>query len=242
MSFPGFILPAAVIGLGSIYLKPQRGRRGFYPSATVPLNAPDGILPQVTIEEVHHDELEITDHPVERGSVISDHAFKRPAEVIIRCAWSNSPSLPGSFIGRAVGAGLGVASALGGSVARIAAAAGPTAVAANSLLTGNAPTQAVDIYDKLIALQASCVPFTVYTGKRIYPNMLFRSLSVTTDLKTENVLMLTATCREILIVNTTTIDTAIQSPAAALEDRVAPVVPQGQVSATINSPHYSTMR
>src|SRR6185437_13624466 len=47
----------------------------------------------VTVEEQHLDELSITDHPVEQGSVISDHAYKRPASVTIRAMWSNS-SLP----------------------------------------------------------------------------------------------------------------------------------------------------
>ena len=48
------------------------------------------IIPDVTIEEVHHDELTITDHPVETGAAISDHAFKRPPEVEMRCGFSDS--------------------------------------------------------------------------------------------------------------------------------------------------------
>ncbi len=239
MNVAGFVLPAAVIGLGSIYLKPRRGIRGFYPLPSS-VGPQEDLLPQVTLEEVHHDELEITDHPVERGAVISDHAFKRPAEVVIRCAWSNSPSKPGGLIGAAVGVG----AALGGSVSRIAAAAGPTAVAAGSLLTGNAPSQAADIYDKLLGLQASATPFDVYTGKRIYRDMLFRSLTVTTDLKTENVLMLTATCRQVLIVSTTTIQTSINKAgqAAATEAHTAPTLSTGQKSLVSGTTHYSTMR
>lgn len=235
MSLSGFVLPAAVIGLGSILLRPSRGARGFYPFSTegealTPLQA------QVTLEEVHHDELEITDHPVERGAVISDHAFKRPVEVIIRCAWSNSPSKPGGLIGAAVGVG----TALGGTVARIAAAAGPTAVAANSLMTGNAPSQAADIYAQLLALQVSAIPFDVITGKRKYPDMLFRALSVTTDQKTENVLMLTATCRQVLIVSTTTIQSSISATgqAAATEDRTAPVQDAGSKPLLPGETHY----
>lgn len=49
-----------------------------------------GMMPNVTVEEQHIDELSITDHPVEQGAAITDHSFKRPAVVIIRCGWSNS--------------------------------------------------------------------------------------------------------------------------------------------------------
>jgi hypothetical protein len=48
------------------------------------------LVPDVVVEEAHRDQLVITDHPVERGAAISDHAFKMPSEVEIRCGWSNS--------------------------------------------------------------------------------------------------------------------------------------------------------
>ena len=48
------------------------------------------LLPDVTIRERHTDELEITEHPVETGTVIADHAFRRPAEVVIECGFSKS--------------------------------------------------------------------------------------------------------------------------------------------------------
>ncbi|RQS22456.1 MULTISPECIES: phage baseplate protein [unclassified Burkholderia] len=44
----------------------------------------------ITIEEQHHDEIAITDHPVEQGAVISDHAYKKPSELTLRIGWSNS--------------------------------------------------------------------------------------------------------------------------------------------------------
>ena len=48
------------------------------------------IVAQVTIEEEHHDKLIITNHPVEQGAMISDHAYKMPAMLTIRAGWSNS--------------------------------------------------------------------------------------------------------------------------------------------------------
>lgn len=48
------------------------------------------IIPDVVIEESHADDLIVTEHPVEAGAPISDHAFRRPAELKIRAGWSNA--------------------------------------------------------------------------------------------------------------------------------------------------------
>ena len=47
------------------------------------------------MEEGHTDDLEITEHPVEMGASINDHAFKRPATLTLRGGWSNSSQLAG---------------------------------------------------------------------------------------------------------------------------------------------------
>jgi hypothetical protein len=47
-----------------------------------------GIIAQVTIEESGTDDLTITEHPVEQGAPIADHAFKRPSTINIRAGWS----------------------------------------------------------------------------------------------------------------------------------------------------------
>lgn len=44
----------------------------------------------VPFEEHHSDILEITEHPVEQGAKVSDHAYKRPSQVTIKFGWSNS--------------------------------------------------------------------------------------------------------------------------------------------------------
>jgi hypothetical protein len=56
------------------------------------------IYPDVTMEEVHHDDLVITDHPVEKGSSISDHSFKRPEEVDMRVGFSNSTAQTEGYV------------------------------------------------------------------------------------------------------------------------------------------------
>lgn len=37
------------------------------------------IIPDVVVEETHSDEMEVTQHPVQQGASISDHAYKKPA-------------------------------------------------------------------------------------------------------------------------------------------------------------------
>jgi len=49
-----------------------------------------GMVPDVTVEEKHVDELTITEHPVEQGAAIADHAYKRPVTCTITAGWSNS--------------------------------------------------------------------------------------------------------------------------------------------------------
>lgn len=59
-----------------------------------------------------------------------------------------------------------------------------------------------DVYDRLLILQNSRVPFSVQAGRRYYTNMLMRSLNTKRDQKTNNILLVQAFCRQIIIVNT----------------------------------------
>lgn len=61
--------------------------------------------------------------------------------------------------------------------------------------------RSVIAYQELRDLQGKRELLQVVTGKRSYENMLIRSLSVTTDKETENVLMVTAELREVLLVS-----------------------------------------
>lgn len=56
------------------------------------------LIPDVVIREISKDEMVITDHPVERGAAISDHAFFRPSEIEMQIAWSDST---GGYVGYA---------------------------------------------------------------------------------------------------------------------------------------------
>lgn len=53
---------------------------------------------QVTLEETHHDDLEIVDHPIQQGAPITDHVFKKPAELILHIGWSGAQLVSGGLI------------------------------------------------------------------------------------------------------------------------------------------------
>ncbi|ENZ8703445.1 phage baseplate protein [Klebsiella aerogenes] len=128
------------------------------------------IVPSVVVSEKHSDTLEITEHPVETGAPVSDHAYKRPSEVVMEVGFAGGGSLL-DFIDT---------SSLG-------------------LTLSLSPKET---YQQILDLQTSRIPFDVVTGKRLYSNMLIRSIEVTTDRTSENVLMAVLTLREVIITQT----------------------------------------
>lgn len=58
------------------------------------------------------------------------------------------------------------------------------------------------LYQKLLQLQASRTLLQVFTGKRVYKNMLAEVMGVDTDRSTENALRVRVTFREVLLVTT----------------------------------------
>lgn len=134
------------------------------------------LVPSVVVSEKHVDALEITEHPVETGAPVNDHAYKRASEVTMECGFAGGGSIL-DFVDVA-GIGLGI---------------------------GLSPKE---VYQQLLGLQASRVPFDVVTGKRTYSNMLIRAIEVTTDRTSENVLSCVLTLREVLLTQTQSISVA----------------------------------
>jgi hypothetical protein len=81
----------------------------------------------------------------------------------------------------------------------------------------NNPAYLSGIYQQLLALQKSRVPFTLFTGKRMYATMLIASLSQVTDEDTENCLFITVACQQILVVSVQaiTVNPSQVAPASA---------------------------
>lgn len=148
----------------------------------------------ITLSENTRDDLEITQQPVQQGSTISDHAFKKPTILSMQIQFSNSDptAANAATLGGVVG---GLVGPLGGAIGGAAGAA----------IFGNGD-QLSQTYQDLLDLQSSLEPFDIATPKRIYKSMLFQSLGLTTDKRTEKVLSITAGFQQVKIV---TISTAI---------------------------------
>lgn len=167
----------------------------------------------VTMTEEGRDELELTKHPVDTGSTISDHAYRLPSTLSVKLMWS--PASANQF-GWVPFSGLGTAlTSLGGGV--------------SSYLQ--------NVYAQLITLQRSRGLATVATGKRTYTNMLPVLISVTTDEETENVLSVTINFEEVLRASTTLAQQApINSSAQANPQATTPSVSQGAQQLTPATP------
>jgi hypothetical protein len=51
------------------------------------------IVPSIVVSEKHSDTLEITEHPVEIGASVADHAYKKPSEVVMEVGFSGGGAL-----------------------------------------------------------------------------------------------------------------------------------------------------
>lgn len=69
-----------------------------YALISSPFRAISFLIPDVVISELSSDDLAVTDHAVETGAAISDHAFKLPTRLEIRCGWSNSTAEVEGFV------------------------------------------------------------------------------------------------------------------------------------------------
>ena len=200
MSFTGFVQAGLQMGLDTILIKPKRG---IYNITLANGATMRDIIAQAVIEERHVDELEITDHPVQQGAMVTDHAFKRPAEVTLHLGWSNSPTPTGGLLNAAIATAASLNGAAAGAANVYNLATGVMGL--ETALTGSAISQINHIYNTLLALQSDRALFDVYTGKRQYTNMVCKTLVVETDMKTEHSLPITMVCKQVILVNTQTV-------------------------------------
>lgn len=145
----------------------------------------DLLIPSVVTSENHTDTLVITDHPIEK---ISNNST---AGTIV----DNAYKRPDEVIMQCGFAG-------GGSLLD------PLNTTAIGLSYRLSPKE---VYQKLRDLQSSRLPFDVVTGKRVYHNMLIKTIEVTTDINSENVLNCKLTLREVIMSRTLRICVADKS-------------------------------
>lgn len=214
----GFVTAAAQFGLTSLIIKPSR---------SIGL-----LIPNAVFEESHVDQLEITEHPVEYGSKISDHAYRVPSEITIHFGWSNSPN-ESSLLST----GLKLASSLSPALGAAAAIVGAVeSLAGSDKLKG--------IYKELLRMQADRELFSIETGKRSYANMLLQTLSVVTNQRSENSLICTAVCKEVLMAYTTTVTlgTVAANPADHADPKKTAAPTDTGTKALAPAPNYNPNR
>jgi hypothetical protein len=135
---------------------------------------------------------------VEVGAQITDHSFKRPMELVLRCGWSDSS------LNALIGAVGNVVNALGGG--SVGGALGGT-ISSSGTFTGGAMRASdyvAGIYSQLLQLQESRQPFIVSSGLRIYSDMLLNVIRVDRDHASQAILSLEASMRQTILVGTTT--------------------------------------
>ena len=71
-----------------------------------------------------------------------------------------------------------------------------------------------EVYASFLEMQSNSELLDVITGKRQYSNMLLRTIEVTTDKTTENVLSAVLTLRELILTSTTTVQVADKTDMA----------------------------
>lgn len=127
------------------------------------------------LSEDHTFDSEVTTHPVERGSNITDHIRKLPISVTIEGIVSDTP------VGRA-------------GVVR----SGVAALQEEGLI--ETQTFSSEALDALLAVRDRAEPVTITTSLKVYSNMALERLSVPKDAATGAALRFTATFVEIRIV------------------------------------------
>ncbi|WJV61054.1 hypothetical protein PCO87_14105 [Pectobacteriaceae bacterium C52] len=139
------------------------------------------IVPSVVVSEKHSDALEITEHPVEK-----------PTTTGTGFVADHAYRRPSEVV-------MQVGFAGGGSLLDMLNVSGL------GLSVGMSPSE---VYAKFLEMQKNRELLDVTTGKRQYTNMLLRSIEVTTDKTTENVLSAVLTLRELILTSTTTVQVA----------------------------------
>lgn len=151
----------------------------------------DTIELDASISESHVGEVEVTEHPVEQGANISDHARPKPETLSIEGVVSNTPVSRKQVL--KIQNGIGSAES-------------------NADDVRFRPEWAESAYTKLRSLKDSGILVTVVTKLRTYTNMALKNLSVPRNAQTGEVLRFTAQFLQIKVVQNKSITLPVELP------------------------------
>lgn len=132
------------------------------------------------ISATHQDDVEVTDHPVEKGANITDHARRKPPTVTLEGLVSNTP------VNRT-------------QQTRTLNLLGGVTIVSNTDADSPAGVQGIseETYQKLQALAEDRPLVTVATPRRTHKNMILTSLTAPEDSRTGDALRFTATFKNV---------------------------------------------
>lgn len=156
-------------------------KRAIEPVDLNGVSAGEAIIPDVTLSEMHSDEVAVTQHPVDTGANIADHAYRQPATVVCTFGWSDSSRLINSLMDGGTGA-------------------------VGSLLKGKGSVE--DVYKTLLELKDKRTPLKLSTAKRVYPCVIITRITTTTTVDSENAAVIEITFQEILVAQAKTVTLA----------------------------------
>lgn len=145
-----------------------------------------------SVSETHTDTAEITSHPVEDGSIMTDHIRKLPVQLEIRGLITNTP------------------------IEYLASVnAKPPIFASDGFVTSTPSSNRVDDgYALMQLMMKNGVVMTVVTGLRNYSNMAIESLAVSREAATGNALDCIINMREVQKAKALSVDLPIpENPA-----------------------------
>ena len=137
----------------------------------------DSVVMDATLNETHTSTAQVTDHPVEDGSAISDHIIQRPDEIDIVGIVSNTPIEIIERIGNILAGGV----------------SGPAGAASAAF----DPHRAEDAYEALLELKTTGALITITTGLRTYEKMAITRVAVSKDAATGDAVPLSISAREV---------------------------------------------
>ncbi len=155
----------------------------------------DSLTLDASVSETHTSDVEVTEHPVEDGVAVADHARVKPAGLVIEGIISNTPINRSQSL-------------------RVASSFGTTIQTTNpqDQLAGQ-PGYAEQAFTLLEQLRDSTKLITVVTGLKTYDDMILTNLSVPRNIQTGDALRFTATFKYVRRVkNQTTTQTVTATP------------------------------
>lgn len=166
----------------------------------------------VSLTESHAAEVEVTEHPVETGANISDHARPKPETLVIEGLVSNTP-LP----------------APGDPTQNVSLKDSRGQVIGQATTSSKQDlSRAGEAYRDLLDLKNSSELLTVVTALRTYTNMKITNLTVPRDARTGQALRFSCTLKEVRLASSRTVTVTLPSQKKAK----GPVVPKTTPEAT----------